>query len=132
MVSTGIRSRPWAGYLIPLAAAAALAREARTGEPYEDRSVVAQGGVLTRDQIERIHATRIEQLFEGRFSGVQVLRRANGDISLRIRTPNSASSEEPLIVVDGVPVSGSRGLMGLNPSGNRRGTSLNWRRPRSS
>jgi TonB-dependent SusC/RagA subfamily outer membrane receptor len=73
-----------------------------------DQGVVAQGGVLTRSQIDRIHATRMDQLFEGRFSGVQVLR-VGGEYTLRMR------GAEPLLVVDGVPASSSRQLFSMNP-----------------
>jgi len=75
----------------------------------DDSGIVAQGGVLTRDQIDRIHATRMEHLLEGRFSGLQVLRQG-GDYVLRIR-----GAGDPLLVVDGVPASNSRQLFTMNP-----------------
>jgi TonB-dependent SusC/RagA subfamily outer membrane receptor len=74
-----------------------------------ETSVAAVGDVLTREQIEKIHAARMEQLFEGRFTGVQVLRRG-GELTMRIR-----GDGEPLLVVDGVPTSSFRYLWGLNP-----------------
>ncbi len=58
---------------------------------------------------------RIEQLIEGRLSGVYVIR-DNGDYSLRVRHYTG----EPLIVIDGIPASpgmpASRMLMGLAPA----------------
>jgi TonB-dependent SusC/RagA subfamily outer membrane receptor len=60
----------------------------------------------------------IEELIEGRAPGIQVLHRADGSFSLRIRgTSSPATSNEPLIVIDG-SVSVDRGghaLTGINP-----------------
>jgi TonB-dependent SusC/RagA subfamily outer membrane receptor len=60
--------------------------------------------------------TRVEELFVGRFPGVQVLQTPNG-ISVRIRgTTTVNGSAEPLYVVDGFPVvAGPEGLIDLNP-----------------
>jgi TonB-dependent SusC/RagA subfamily outer membrane receptor len=97
-----------AGCLGALGACGAATAE-REPEPGAEISVAAVGDVLTRQQIEKIHATRMEQLFEGRFTGVQVLRRG-GELTMRIR-----GDGEPLLVVDGVPTSSFRHLWGLNP-----------------
>jgi TonB-dependent SusC/RagA subfamily outer membrane receptor len=49
--------------------------------------------------------SRIEELLEGRASGVQVIRRADGTFSLRIRGTSSPSgNNEPLVVIDEIPV----------------------------
>ena len=61
----------------------------------------------------------VEELFAGRFPGVQVFRLASGGISIRIRGGGNTfyGSSEPLYVVDGTPVqSGDGGLLFLNPS----------------
>lgn len=60
--------------------------------------------------------SRVEELFVGRFPGVQVLN-INGQVQVRIRGASSFSaSTEPLIVVDGQQMTqGSGGLIGLNP-----------------
>lgn len=59
----------------------------------------AGGGadVLTREQIERIHATTMEQLITRRFNGLQVVD-SDGEKQLVIR-----GRSRPLIVVDGAP-----------------------------
>jgi TonB-dependent starch-binding outer membrane protein SusC len=53
----------------------------------------------------------------GRFPGVEVRQLANGSVSIRIRGSRSfRSSEEPLIVVDGIPQhNGSQALTDMNP-----------------
>ena len=55
-----------------------------------------------------VKTTRIEDLFTGRFAGVQVLRTATGKPSVRIR------GAEPLVVVDGLE-GDSHLLLGLRP-----------------
>ena len=60
----------------------------------------------------------IEELIEARAPGVQVLRRADGGFSLRIRgTSSPAANNEPLIVIDGSASveRGSHALAGINP-----------------
>jgi TonB-dependent starch-binding outer membrane protein SusC len=62
---------------------------------------------------------RIEELFQGRLSGVQVMRTQDGGFAVRIRAAGSPSNAgEPLYVVDGVPVrvAPGRGLTWLNPA----------------
>ena len=62
----------------------------------------------------------IEELIQGRAPGVQVLRRSDGTFSLRIRgTSSPASSNEPLIVIDGSTAAdqrAGRALAGINPN----------------
>lgn len=60
-----------------------------------------------------------EELLEARFPGVQLIRLANGDISVRIRGETSImGSNEPLYVIDGMEISpgAGGGLMGINPA----------------
>jgi TonB-dependent SusC/RagA subfamily outer membrane receptor len=61
--------------------------------------------------------TRVEELFAGRFPGVQVFQ-ASGGLSVRIRGATSLrGSTEPLYIVDGFPYTpSSDGLIALNPS----------------
>jgi TonB-dependent starch-binding outer membrane protein SusC len=74
---------------------------------------------LTGEDLEHQRVGRVEELFEGRVSGVQVIRQSNGHIALRIRGITSITgSNEPLIVIDGMPVQGhyaGAALMGINP-----------------
>lgn len=60
--------------------------------------------------------SRVEELFIGRFPGVQVFN-VNGQVQLRIRGASSLNANtEPLILVDGQQMTpGSGGLIGLNP-----------------
>lgn len=61
---------------------------------------------------------RVVDMLEGRVAGLAVIRLPNGEISLRIRGEHSTSGDnEPLLVIDGVPVRGAIGaaLAGLAP-----------------
>ena len=61
---------------------------------------------------------QMEELFAGRFPGVEVLRADNGGISIRIRGTNTIlGNTEPLYIIDGARVqSGPGGLVFLDPS----------------
>lgn len=72
-----------------------------------DSSSIANGGGKT-----------IANLFEGRFPGVTVQSAPGGGLHIRIRGGNTSfsGSDEPLYVVDDVPLSpGSGGIVFLNP-----------------
>ena len=80
------------------------------------------GKVADQQQIDDV-----AKLLEGRVAGLQVLRSPNGDISLRIRgntpitdptTGQPYGETEPLLVIDGLPVSSgsiSMALRALDP-----------------
>jgi TonB-dependent SusC/RagA subfamily outer membrane receptor len=73
---------------------------------------------VTSDEIARQPAVSLEQLLAGRIAGVTVTRAPGGGITVRIGGPSSFSlSQEPLYVVDGVPIEvGSSGTLSwLNP-----------------
>jgi TonB-dependent SusC/RagA subfamily outer membrane receptor len=59
----------------------------------------------------------MEELFVGRFPGVEVFRAPGGGISIRIRGQNTVTgSNEPLYIIDGTRVqSGNGGLLFLDP-----------------
>ena len=59
----------------------------------------------------------MEELFAGKFAGVEVLRVPTGGISIRIRGSNTLlGSSEPLYIIDGARVqSGPGGLLFLDP-----------------
>jgi TonB-dependent SusC/RagA subfamily outer membrane receptor len=62
-------------------------------------AAVTRGGAS--DQV----FSRIEELLEGRVPGVQVIRRSDGNFSIRIRGTSSPSgANEPLVVIDETPV----------------------------
>jgi TonB-dependent SusC/RagA subfamily outer membrane receptor len=76
------------------------------------RDVTGAVGTLTERDIEHHRGPRIEELLN-RIPGVQVMRVAGGEYSVRIRGSQSFyGSNEPLFVVDGVPLSGIRGGLG--------------------
>ncbi len=59
------------------------------------------------DELARQTATTLEQLLAGRLSGVSVSRAPGGGIKVRMGGPTSFYSDQnPLFVVDGVPVDG--------------------------
>jgi Outer membrane receptor for ferrienterochelin and colicins len=61
---------------------------------------------LPAETLEGRHVTDVAELLKGRVSGLQVIRLPNGDISLRIRGSDSITQDgEPLLVIDGMPVS---------------------------
>jgi TonB-dependent SusC/RagA subfamily outer membrane receptor len=79
------------------------APEAAGGAPRSRTST--SDATVKRDEIHDQTFARIEELIQGRAPGVQVIRRLDGNFSLRIRgTSSPASSNEPLIVIDDVPV----------------------------
>jgi len=80
----------------------------------------ATGAVSTfnpTDEEKRV--SRVEDMLIGRFPGLEVVRLANGNYTLRIRGPGSfQANEEPLLVIDGTPIPpGQLGnaLAGLSP-----------------
>ena len=73
--------------------------------------------VLCAEDFEGIPAVQVEEWFEGRVPGVWVVRRASG-ISLLIRGQGSIQGDnEPLYVLDGVPLQmePGRGLYWVSP-----------------
>jgi TonB-dependent SusC/RagA subfamily outer membrane receptor len=62
---------------------------------------------LSGSNIQDMRARRVEELLE-RLPGISVMRQTNGDLSVRIRGVRSLmGNNEPLYVVDGVPISAS-------------------------
>src|SRR5690349_14876014 len=74
---------------------------------------------VTESDIATMRVGRIEELLMGRVPGLTVHRLANGDYTLRIRgTASFIGNDEPLIVIDGMPIragGGMRALMMLDP-----------------
>lgn len=73
---------------------------------------------MTSADITKDPAQPIEEVLSGRFPGVEVNRTANGGIAVRIRGGSSIlGSNEPLYVIDGVPINPGPGgsLAGINP-----------------
>ena len=74
---------------------------------------------VTSDDIHPAPGDPIEKTLQGRVSGVIVTTAADGGISVRIRGQSSFSgNNEPLYVIDGVPITPGPGgsLSGINPN----------------
>ena len=72
---------------------------------------------MTAADVRRQPGEPIEEILHGRIAGVEVFR-VPGGISVRIRGRTSLrGSNEPLYVIDGVPIQPGPGgaLMGINP-----------------
>jgi TonB-dependent starch-binding outer membrane protein SusC len=95
------------------------AERVQLGYDSQDREdVTGSVSSITANDFREIRVGHIEQLLE-RVSGVQVVRRGNGDFTLRIRGARSLiGSNEPLVVINGSPVAAgltAHTLMGINP-----------------
>jgi TonB-dependent SusC/RagA subfamily outer membrane receptor len=79
---------------------------------------VSDPGTVTAEDIRRApREPALEAVLEGRFPGVTVFRTANG-VAVRIRGYSSLlGGNEPLYVVDGIPVQAGPGgsLRGISP-----------------
>jgi TonB-dependent starch-binding outer membrane protein SusC len=79
----------------------------------------AAGAVSSVDMSQARQVSRIEDLFAGRVAGVSAQRLPNGRLSVRIRGSHTMlANDEPLYVVDGLPISGSNVdavLAGIDP-----------------
>ena len=91
--------------------------EVRVGYDTRERAeITASVGSITAEEIAGQKVTRVEEMIQGRFAGVHVVRLPNGQMSLRVRgTSTFLGSSEPLVVIDGMPVHGSNALTGINP-----------------
>jgi TonB-dependent SusC/RagA subfamily outer membrane receptor len=90
------------------------------GYGVQDRRAIAGAvGTITREDIERMQYTRIEDLIRARVPGVQIVRNGNS-LSIRMRGQNTIlGNTEPLVVIDGVPLGqGTAGmaLASISPS----------------
>jgi TonB-dependent SusC/RagA subfamily outer membrane receptor len=85
-------------------------------KPATPGATIESGNTLVASDFDQRPASRIEELFIGRFPGVQVYS-AEGGVQIRIRGATSINgSGEPLIVIDGQQMTpGSGGLVGINP-----------------
>src|SRR5690606_35746740 len=96
------------------------ADEVRVGYDTQDRAdLTGSVGSVTAADVAGQKVTRVEEMIEGRFAGVQVVRTRNGGISLRIRGVSTLmGNSEPLFVIDGMPVHSAPGtaLVGINPT----------------
>lgn len=125
----------YTSFVFVLAGLSAPGCGARThqGTPAPDSVQVGYGTQARRDVATAISsvpgdsshaAMQMEQLFEGKVAGVEVLHLNGGKVSLRIRGQNSLiSSSEPLYIIDGTPVraeSFTDAVSGINPQAVKR------------
>lgn len=122
-------SHPAALALVLLAAGTAVACASGKGKAGDSRRAAGDssrvagaaaprpGQVATSRDWENQSTGRVEELFVGRFPGVQVYQAAGG-IQVRIRGATSLrGSNDPLYIIDGFPFTpGTDGLIAINPS----------------
>src|SRR5262249_27299716 len=76
------------------------------------RDMTGAVGRVDSASTHRGTATNLADLLEGRVPGLEVRRLPNGRVSLRIRGERSINSNnEPLIVLDGVPMSSDNAVL---------------------
>ncbi|MBI2404206.1 MAG: TonB-dependent receptor plug domain-containing protein [Gemmatimonadetes bacterium] len=89
---------------------------------YGEQSREQTGGAVqsvTGEELKNRKAARVEELLEGRFPGVHVIRTPGGGFSIRIRGVSTFLGDKgPLYVINGIPVEVDprRGLDWLSPS----------------
>jgi TonB-dependent SusC/RagA subfamily outer membrane receptor len=75
---------------------------------------------VTSDEISKTVSTTFEQVLQGKAAGVEVTQNTGqpgGSVSVRIRGVNSLmGNNEPLYVIDGIPVEGYTGDISYNNS----------------
>lgn len=80
---------------------------------------------ISEDQMKQSIVTNADQMLQGKVAGVQVTQNSGapgGATSVRIRGASSLnSSNEPLYVIDGVPMSGSNSVQGFDWMGGSNG-----------
>ena len=83
----------------------------------DKRDVAAAVNSASGEKMRSNSPRTVADMLVGRFPGVDVRQLANGTTSIRIRGSRSfRSSEEPLIVVDGIPqTNGGQALMDMSP-----------------
>lgn len=88
-----------------------------TGYGQESRkNVTASIASIDPEEITSIPTSDVTEMLEGRLPGVQVMsdNSPGGGTSIRVRGFGTVNNNDPLVVVDGVPV--SNGLNGINPA----------------
>jgi TonB-dependent SusC/RagA subfamily outer membrane receptor len=79
-------------------------------------SVTSAISSVTEGELSDVRVSQMGELLWGRVPGLEVSRRADGSFALRIRGPSSLiGGEEPLIILNGVPLVASRDLRSINP-----------------
>ncbi len=112
------KPRPVSGAATPATATTATTATAAPASAPATKTAATMESANTIDETSfgQQPVSRVEELFIGRFPGVQVLN-VNGQVQVRIRGSSSfTANTEPLILIDGQQMTpGSGGLIGLNP-----------------
>jgi len=88
------------------------------GATHTDPGAVAAAGIQDTMRNVNTDGKKIEDLFAGKFPGVEVARTDGGGLQFRIRggVGSFYGNDDPLIVIDEVPQQpGSHGVVFLNP-----------------
>lgn len=119
MASFAFRALLPVGLVVGIASGCARAGGKSQGDIADTtRAAPPQTSTVTAEDIRRTPNEPIETALMGRFPGVEVARSADGGISIRIRgTTSILGSNEPLYVLDGIPIQPSQNgsLSGINP-----------------
>ncbi|RXG13292.1 SusC/RagA family TonB-linked outer membrane protein [Leeuwenhoekiella aestuarii] len=80
------------------------------------RNVTGSIASINPEEITAIPTADVTEMLEGRLPGVQIMsdNSPGGGTSIRVRGFGTINNNDPLVVIDGVPV--SNGLNGINPS----------------
>lgn len=80
------------------------------------RNVTGSIASISPEEITSLPTSDVTEMLEGRLPGVQIMsdNSPGGGTSIRVRGFGTINNNDPLVVVDGVPV--SNGLNGINPS----------------
>ena len=109
---------PYSHVLPPFVLAAALITGCSSGSRSAGTAPAPKTADVTAEDIQRAPGQSVEDYLKGRVAGVTVARSSDGGISVRIRGATSFyGSDEPLYVVDGVPITPGPGgsLTGIDP-----------------
>jgi len=106
---------PWRWVLLVIALFTAGC--AATGGSTDETTERPSGSEISGDQIRRSGERTVEEILQGRVSGVTVMPAPGGGFQLRIRGASTFNgSNEPLILIDGVPLAkGYRGSIPVSP-----------------
>lgn len=85
----------------------------------EEEDVTGAVATVAEDEVGKTRPLRLDELLRGRVAGLEIIPLPGGGYTLRIRGIDSLESQqEPLVVVDGVPISPrdlDSALAGLTP-----------------
>ena len=87
----------------------------------KERNVTGSISHMRSDDIREMAVTSLDQTMQGRLAGVVITQNSSapgGSVSVRVRGATSGTSNEPLYVIDGVPIYNDNNLSAvLSPNG---------------